>query len=244
MRIAAVGDLHCVASAQGAFEPLFAAMSRAADALVLTGDLTDFGLPEEAQVLARELRAASPAPVLAVLGNHDFESGSADKVRAILEEAGVIVLDGGIHAIGDVGFAGVKGLGGGFGQRALQPWGEEVMKRLVHETVAEALKLETALARLRTPTRVAVLHYAPVRETVEGEPLEIFPFLGSSRLEEPINRFQVFAAFHGHAHHGKPEGRTSAGIPVYNVSIPLLKRSDPEKPPYRIVEIPAGDDEA
>jgi Icc-related predicted phosphoesterase len=236
MRIAAVGDLHCVASAQGAFEPLFAAMSRAADALVLTGDLTDFGLPEEAQVLARELRAASPTPVLAVLGNHDFESGSADKVRAILEEAGVIVLDGGIHAIGDVGFAGVKGLGGGFGQRALQPWGEEVMKRLVHETVAEALKLETALARLRTPTRVAVLHYAPVRETVEGEPLEIFPFLGSSRLEEPLVRYSVAVAVHGHAHHGSPEGRIQSGAPVYNVCYPLLRAVSPEQP-FRVIDL-------
>jgi Icc-related predicted phosphoesterase len=236
MRIAAVGDLHCVASAQGAFEPLFAAMSRAADALVLTGDLTDFGLPEEAQVLARELRAASPTPVLAVLGNHDFESGSADKVRAILEEAGVIVLDGGIHVIGDVGFAGVKGLGGGFGQRALQPWGEEVMKRLVHETVAEALKLETALARLRTPTRVAVLHYAPVRETVEGEPLEIFPFLGSSRLEEPLVRYSVAVAVHGHAHHGSPEGRIQSGAPVYNVCYPLLRAVSPEQP-FRVIDL-------
>ena len=236
MRIAAVGDLHCVASAQGAFEPLFAAMSRAADALVLTGDLTDFGLPEEAQVLARELRAASPTPVLAVLGNHDFESGSADKVRAILEEAGVIVLDGGIHVIGDVGFAGVKGLGGGFGQRALQPWGEEVMKRLVHETVAEALKLETALARLRTPTRVAVLHYAPVRETVEGEPLEIFPFLGSSRLEEPLVRYSVAVAVHGHAHHGSSEGRIQSGAPVYNVCYPLLRAVSPEQP-FRVIDL-------
>jgi Icc-related predicted phosphoesterase len=135
-----------------------------------------------------------------------------------------------------VGFAGVKGLGGGFGQRALQPWGEEVMKRLVHETVAEALKLETALARLRTPTRVAVLHYAPVRETVEGEPLEIFPFLGSSRLEEPLVRYSVAVAVHGHAHHGSPEGRIQSGAPVYNVCYPLLRAVSPEQP-FRVIDL-------
>jgi Icc-related predicted phosphoesterase len=236
MRIAAVGDIHCTATSQGALEPLFAAMSRAADALVLAGDLTDFGLPEEAQVLARELRAASPAPVIAVLGNHDYESGSPDKVRAILEEAGVQILDGGSHVIGDVGFAGVKGLGGGFGERALQPWGEEVMKRLVHEALAEALKLESALARLRTPVRVAVLHYAPVRDTVEGEPAEIFPFLGSSRLEEPLVRYSVTVAIHGHAHRGRVEGRIRTGAPVYNVCLPLLRAASPAEP-FRVIDL-------
>jgi len=236
MRIAAVGDLHCGVGAQGTFEPLFAAMSRAADALVLAGDLTDLGLPEEAQTLARELRTATPTPVLAVLGNHDFESGAADKVRMILEEAGVIVLDGTSHVVGDVGFAGVKGLGGGVGQRALQPWGEDIMKRLVHEAVAEALKLETALARLRTPIRVAVLHYAPVRETVEGEPPEIFPFLGSSRLEEPLVRYSVAVTVHGHAHHGAPEGKIQSGAPVYNVCYPLLRAASPEQP-FRLIDL-------
>jgi Icc-related predicted phosphoesterase len=244
MRIAAVGDLHCTAASQGTLEALFAAMSRAADAVVLAGDLTDLGLPEEAQVLARELRAASPVPVIAVLGNHDYESGSPDKVRAILEEAGVQVLDGGSHVIGDVGFAGVKGLGGGFGERALQPWGEEVMKRLVHEALAEALKLESALARLRTAVRVAVLHYSPIRETVEGEPPEIFPFLGSSRLEEPLVRYSVTVAVHGHAHHGRLEGRTRSGAPVYNVCLALLRATSPTEP-FRLIdlaEVPASQD--
>ena len=213
MRIAAVGDLHCGVGSAGALEPLFGAMSRAADVLVLCGDLTDYGLPDEAQVLARELRAASSAPVIAVLGNHDYESGSVDEVRGILEGAGVQLLDGGSHVVGGVGFAGVKGLGGGFGERALQPWGEEVMKRLVHESVGEALKLESALARLRTPVRVAVLHYSPIRDTVEGEPPEIFPFLGSSRLEEPLVRYSITLALHGHAHRGSLEGRTRTGAP-------------------------------
>jgi len=237
MRIAAVGDLHCTTTSQGALEPLFTAMSRAADVVVLAGDLTDYGLPDEAQVLARELRAASPAPVIAVLGNHDYESGAVDQVRSILEGAGVKILDGGTHEVGGVGFAGAKGLGGGFGERALQPWGEEVMKRLVHESLAEALKLESALARLRTPVRVAVLHYSPIRETVEGEPLEIFPFLGSSRLEEPLVRYSVTLAVHGHAHHGRPEGRTRSGAPVYNVCLSLLRATSPGEPPFRLIDL-------
>jgi Icc-related predicted phosphoesterase len=131
----------------------------------------------------------------------------------------------------------VKGFGGGFGPRALGPWGEDTFKRFVHEAVEEALKLEAALARLRTRSRVAVLHYAPIRETVEGEPLEIYPFLGSSRLEEPINRYDVSAVVHGHAHRGQPEGRTATGVPVYNVSLPLMKTLTPERP-FKLLELP------
>jgi Icc-related predicted phosphoesterase len=103
--------------------------------------------------------------------------------------------------------------------------------------VDEALKLESALARLQTEQRVVLLHYSPIKSTVEGEPPEIFPFLGSSRLEEPLNRYPVTAVFHGHAHHGSPEGRTSSNIPVYNVAMPLLKRTFPDQPPFRLVEI-------
>lgn len=243
MRIAAVGDVHCTTASKGVLEPLFTAMSRDADVIVLAGDLTDTGTPDEATVLVSELRAASSTPILAVLGNHDFEMGAQDQVRAILEGANVKVLDGTSAEIAGVGFAGVKGLGGGFGARALQPWGEDIMKRFVHETVAEALKLESALARLRTPVRVAVLHYAPIRETVEGEPWEIFAFLGSSRLEEPLDRYSVAVTVHGHAHHGSLEGRTRGGSPVYNVCLPLLRAAAPADPPFRLIdlgEIPAA----
>jgi Icc-related predicted phosphoesterase len=132
----------------------------------------------------------------------------------------------------------VKGLGGGFGERALQPWGEDVMKRFVREAVEEALKLESALARLHTSRRVAILHYSPIQATVEGEPLELYPFLGSSRLEEPLNRYPVDVIFHGHAHRGQPEGRTRSGVPVYNVCLPLLRDLHPDRPPIRIVEVP------
>ncbi len=237
MRLAAVGDIHCKKASQGAFEPLFAAMAAAADVLVLCGDLTDYGLPEEARVLAKELDAAKGAPIVAVLGNHDYESGEPDKVKAILGDAGVTVLDGEACEINGVGFAGAKGLGGGFGDRALQPWGEDLIKQFVRETVDESLKLESALAKLRTDRRVAVLHYSPIRETVEGEPAEIFPFLGSSRLEEPLLRYPVTVVLHGHAHHGRPEGRTRGQSPVYNVCLPLLLKASPGRPPFRLVDL-------
>src|SRR5262245_39627225 len=238
MRLAAVGDLHCSKTSQGALQPLFSAMAAAADVIVLCGDLTDYGLPDEARVLVRELAPARSVPVVAVLGNHDFESGEVDQVKAVLGEAGVHVLDGEAWEHEDVGFAGVKGLGGGFGERALQPWGEAIMKQFVREAVDEALKLESALARLRTATRVAMLHYAPVADTVEGEPPEIYPFLGSSRLEEPLLRYPVSAVFHGHAHRGRTEGRTRGDVPVYNVCLPLLRETDPARP-FRVIELAA-----
>src|SRR5207302_4127335 len=120
------------------------------------------------------------------------------------------------------------------------PWGEDIIKKFVHEALDEALKLESALARLRTDHLIAVLHYAPIQATVEGEPREIFPFLGCSRLEEPLNSFPVTAVFHGHAHHGQPEGRTQGNVPVYNVAHSLLRRSFPDRPPFRLVEFPAA----
>ena len=238
MRVGAVGDLHCGKASQGAFQSLFAAASGAADVLLLCGDLTDYGLPDEARVLARELATGLRIPAVAVLGNHDYESGQQAEVAQILRDGGVTILDGDGCEVGELGIAGVKGLGGGFGERALQPWGEEVFKRFVREAVDEALKLESALARLRTPRRIAMLHYSPIQETVEGEALEVYPFLGSSRLEEPLNRYPVDLVFHGHAHHGRPQGRTRGGVPVYNVCLPLLRALDPERPPFRVIELP------
>lgn len=242
LRVAAIGDIHASRHSQGAFQPLFTQITGSADVLVLCGDFTDYGLPDEARILARELTAGIKIPVIAVLGNHDYESGKQHEIRQILVDAGVAVLDGEATEIEGVGFAGVKGFAGGFGRGALGPWGEHVIKQFVQEAVDEALKLEVALARLRTHRRVAILHYAPIRGTVEGEPPEIFPYLGSSRLEEPINRYRVSAVFHGHAHRGMPEGRTSAGIPVYNVAMPLLARINPDRPPYLIVELPLSDE--
>ncbi|HEY3067701.1 MAG TPA: metallophosphoesterase [Methylomirabilota bacterium] len=236
VRVAAVADLHCSKAFQGTLQPLFARMAELADVLLLCGDLTDYGLPDEARVLARELNA-SKVPVVAVLGNHDFESGKQDEVKQILVDSGVQVLDGDACEVHGIGFAGVKGFAGGFGPRALGPWGEETIKLFVHEAVNEALKLEAALARLRTPQRIAVLHYSPIEDTVKGEPFTIYPFLGSSRLEEPLNRYPVTAVFHGHAHHGSLEGRTKGDVPVYNVALPLLRSAAPDQPPVRIIEI-------
>jgi len=237
VRLAAMSDIHVSKSAQGAFATVFGQASERADILVLCGDLTDYGLPEEARVLAREVATSLRVPCVAVLGNHDFEAGKADEIRHILGEAGITVLDGDSCEFHGVGFAGVKGFCGGFGRGALGPWGEDIIKSFVHEAVNEAFKLESALARLRSPHRVALLHYSPVRATVEGEPLEIFPYLGSSRLEEPLARYPVTAVIHGHAHNGSLEGRTASGTPVYNVAMPLLKKCWPEQPPFRVIEV-------
>ena len=225
-------------NSQGMLQPLFAQIGANADVLLICGDFTDYGLPEEARILARDLTAALKIPVIAVLGNHDYESGHEGEIRQILADAGVAVLDGEATEVHGVGFAGVKGFCGGFGRGALGPWGEQATKHFVQAAVDESLKLEAALARLRTPQRVALLHYSPIRATVEGEPPEIYPYLGSSRLEEPINRYRVTAVFHGHAHRGAPEGRTATGVPVYNVAMPLLTRLDPAHPPVKIVEMP------
>jgi Icc-related predicted phosphoesterase len=240
VRVAAVGDLHVPRGGHAGLQPMLAAAAAAADVLVLCGDITDYGLPEEAKLVAVALQQTVKIPVVAVLGNHDFESGHEDEVSKILVDVGVMLLDGDAQEVESVGFAGVKGFAGGFGPRALAPWGEPSIKNFVHEAVNEALKLESALARLRTPQRVAVLHYAPILGTVSGEPPEIYPFLGSSRLEDPLNRYPVTAVFHGHAHRGSLEGRTREGAPVYNVAMPLLVQSFPGQPPIRIIELPAA----
>lgn len=238
VRIAAMSDVHYGKASAGALTSVFREAAEQADVLVLCGDLTDFGLPEEVRLLAKDLTTAVNIPIVAVLGNHDFESGMQEELARILSESGVHMLDGDSVEVHGIGFAGIRGFCGGFGRGALGAWGEKIIKDFVHETVQESLKLESALARLRTEQKVAIIHYAPIRETVEGEPLEIYPFLGSSRMEEPLARYQVTAVFHGHAHKGKPEGTTNAGIPVYNVALPLLKEAYPDRPPFRILEVP------
>lgn len=245
IRFAAVGDIHVTKASAGSLRAFFAQASEAADVLLLCGDLTDYGTAEEAQVLAEELAAVS-VPIVAVLGNHDYESGIQQTVREILMHGGVRVLDGEAVEIDGVGIAGAKGFAGGFGRGSLGAWGEPAIKLFVKEAQNEAMKLESALAKLRTPRRIALLHYAPVAATIQGEPVEIFPFLGSSRLEEPLLRYPVDAIFHGHAHRGTPEGRTVSGVPVYNVAKPLLQRTRPNQPPFRVVELPraAPEDEA
>jgi Icc-related predicted phosphoesterase len=238
IKVAAVGDLHCTKMSAGQLRPLFAKAAEMADMLLLCGDLTDFGLAEEARVLAEELTVARKMPVVAVLGNHDYESGTPDDVKTILCDAGVQILDGDAVEIEGIGIAGVKGFAGGYGRHALGPWGEGAIKSFVNEALQEALKLESALAKLRTERRVALLHYSPILGTVQGEPPEIFAYLGTSRLEDPLVHYPVDVVFHGHAHRGSPEGKTVNNIPVYNVAKPLLQRSNPDLPPFRIVQFP------
>jgi len=236
-----LGDIHL---GGGGLEPplqmLLSQVSAHADILALCGDLTDRGDPEEARQMAKALGSVT-VPIVAVLGNHDYECGKVSEVTRILCDAGVRVLDGDAHEVLGVGFAGAKGFAGGFGRGALGPWGEPLIKQFVREAVDEALKLETALSRLRTTRKVALLHYAPIAATVEGEPREIYPYLGSSRLEEPLGRYPVDVVFHGHAHHGAPQGRTMGDVPVYNVSMMLLQRTYPDRPAFRVVELQVGD---
>lgn len=234
LRIAAVGDIHVREDADdGRLRDLFAEVSRDADVLVLAGDLTDTGTVPQATRLAESMRQLA-IPAIAVLGNHDYECGKVDEVRTILAQGGLKLLEGSHVEIGGVGFVGVKGFGGGFGRRMLGSFGEPAIKSFVAEAVDEALRLENAMRQVKTPKSVVVLHYAPVQETVEGEPPEIFPFLGSSRLGETIDRFDVDVVVHGHAHRGTFEGRTPKGTPVYNVAAHIEK---PTGKPYALIDL-------
>jgi Icc-related predicted phosphoesterase len=236
LRVAAVGDLHVHQNSTDSLQDLFDKISQKADVLALCGDLTQLGLPAEARRLANDLRACR-VPVVAVLGNHDYQSGHAEEVKKILRTAKVVVLEEtDTFELNGVGFAGAKGFGGGFDKHMLTPFGEEPIKHFVGEAVNESLRLEVALNGLQTEKVVVVLHYSPIAATVKGEPLEIYPFLGSSRLAETIDHFDVNVVFHGHAHHGTYEGRTTKGVPVYNCCLQLVRNLNPEEP-YALVEV-------
>ncbi len=239
LKIAAMGDLHVRAQEHHATEyrDVFAELSEKADVLLLCGDLTDTGLPEEAERLADNLSAAA-IPVFAVLGNHDYHSGNPSEIKKILGAANVFFLDDEPRELQGIGFAGTKGFGGGFGNHVIAAHGEEATKQFVEESLEEVLRLENSIRKLSTRHMVIALHYAPISQTVKGESPEIFPFLGSSRLAEVIERFDVDAVFHGHAHHGTYKGATAGGIPVYNCAIELVRKH--EHKPYVLIEIPAG----
>jgi Icc-related predicted phosphoesterase len=235
-RIAAVGDIHCREGMKGKIRPLFEHIEREAEVLVLCGDLTDRGTVSEAEILAAELQHLR-IPVVGVLGNHDYESGHGEEVQRILTQADVAILDGDTWELDDdLGFAGAKGFAGGFGDHVLQGWGEGPIKNFVMAALDEELKLEGALAKLRTSRRIAILHYSPMRGTVVGEPPEIYAFLGTSRLQVPINRFHATAVFHGHAHRGTHSDQTDRNVPVFNCALPLLRRMDPPRN-YAVVEV-------
>ena len=233
--VAAIGDLHVTEQSNAPYREMFAEISRVADVLVLCGDLTNFGKTTEAEILAEDIRT-SAIPVLGVLGNHDYECGQPEVVASILQEAGMTVLDEQAVEINGVGFAGVKGFMGGYGRGELAPFGEPIAKAFVDEVLNEARKLENGLRTLRTDRSMAVLHYSPIVETLEGEPLEIFQYLGSARLADAIDRFDhVKAVVHGHAHHGTYEGRTMRGIPVYNVAQFVVRQEFGR--PYALLEV-------
>jgi Icc-related predicted phosphoesterase len=221
VRIAAVGDVHFDETKAVELRALFSEIHREADVLVLCGDLTTHGKPDQIRAFAAEL-AAVQIPIVGVLGNHDYESGAHDEAMRILCDAGAKMLDGTTAIVHGVGFAGTKGFAGGFGRGALGPFGEQLIKDFVNAALDEARKIENALRSLTTETKVVVLHYAPIVDTIVGEPEPIYPFLGSSRMLEPIETLGATVVFHGHAHHGTREGKTPAGIPVYNVAQHLL----------------------
>lgn len=239
IRLAAVGDIHVRETDHGKWTHFFETVSKEADVLLICGDLTDTGDETEAEVLAAELKSCS-IPVVAVLGNHDYEKGRYKLIRQAVMAAGVHVLDGESVHVAGLGFAGVKGFGSGFDNYMLSYFGESEMKHFVQTAVDEALLLDRALARLDAShhgsPKIAVMHYAPISATVQGEPEPIFPFLGSSRLAEPLGRRNVTMAFHGHAHAGTLQGHTIDGVPVYNVARPLLLREGFEHGFY-VVEV-------
>ena len=233
MKIAAVADLHFSPQSYERMRDQLGRVREEADLLVLAGDLTNFGRPEEMESLMHAL-VRLRLPIVAVLGNHDYESGQPAELMSIMTAEGIKVLDGTAYERDGVGFAGTKGFPGGFGRGALTAFGEPEVKAFVQAGIDEALKLERAMSQLRTPKRVVVLHYAPIGDTVKGEPPEIYPYLGSSRLAEVVDRHGADLVLHGHAHCGTAEGKTTAGCPVYNVALGILQGNGK---PYRVFEV-------
>jgi uncharacterized protein len=233
LRVAVLADLHVGQVQRHPYRELFTEIAQNADVLALCGDLTNTGSAKEAEVLAEDL-AGCAIPVVGVLGNHDYECDCVEQVREVLQQAGLKLLDGQSIEIQDVSFIGAKGFAGGYGRYMLTSFGETATKAFVTESVQEALKLENALRTAHSKRALVILHYAPIVETVQGEPPEIMCFLGSSRLAEAIDRFPATAIVHGHAHHGTFEGRTPGGIPVYNCAFGIPK---PGGRPYHLLEI-------
>jgi Icc-related predicted phosphoesterase len=228
MRVAATADLHFSASSYSVIQDQFVKVRDEADLLVLAGDLTNYGQPAEMETLLNAL-VRLRLPTVAVLGNHDYESSREVELQKMMSTAGIKVLDGTGYERDGVGFAGTKGFVGGFGRGVLTAFGEKEIKVFVQAAIDETMKLERALSQLRTPKRVVVLHYSPIAATVTGENPEIFPFLGTSRLAEIVDRHGADFVVHGHAHRGQLEGKTPGGIPVHNVAITLLQSQDPPK---------------
>lgn len=235
MRVAATADLHFTPQSYAKLKDQFERVRDEADVLLLAGDLTNYGQPGEMEPLLNVL-VRLRVPTIVVLGNHDYESGKEEELCRMIVSAGIKLLDGTAYERDGVGFAGTKGFVGGFGRGMLTAFGEREIKQFVQVSIDEALKLERAMAQLRTQKRVVVLHYSPIQETVQGEAPEIFPFMGTSRLAEVVDRHGADLVVHGHAHHGKLDGRTPAGTPVHNVAISLLQSQKPSSV-YRVFDL-------
>lgn len=237
LRIAATGDIHCRDSNRDAIVSSFAALGEDVDIVLVAGDLTSHGRLDEAEILC-EATAATAAPVYAVLGNHDWHNDEAEAILARLGEGGVTMLDRStaVCQIGEVevGIVGVKGFVGGFAPRHLPDFGEPSLRAVYAEATAEVEALDEGLREVATcPVRIVLLHYAPIEATLEGEPREIWVFLGSDRLAAPILEHGPDLVLHGHAHAGSPDG-TIGETPVHNVSQPVLGRD------FRIFELDAS----
>ncbi len=228
IRVAAVGDVHVGVDSAGLLRPHWRELAERADLFLLAGDLTRHGEPDEAGVLADQLRDLG-LPVIAVLGNHDYHGDKERLVRGVLEDAGVTVLEGEATVVAvdgtRVGVAGSKGFGGGFVGACASDFGEPEMKAFVRHTKAAADRLQRVLTALDADVRIALLHYSPVQDTLEGERPEIFPFLGSYLLAEAIDRAGADLALHGHAHAGSEKGVTPGGIQVRNVAQPVIQHA-------------------
>jgi Icc-related predicted phosphoesterase len=235
MRIAATADIHFSPQSYDRIREPLSHVRDEADVLVIAGDLTNYGKPDEMHSLLNAL-VRLRIPIIAVLGNHDYESCQEQELMKMMTTEGIKVLDGSSYERDGVGFAGTKGFIGGFGRGVLTAFGEREVKAFVQASIDETMKLERALSMLRTEKTVIVTHYAPVSETVRGEPVEIWPYLGSSRLAEVIDRHGAALAVHGHAHHGQLDGKTTAGVPVHNVALSLLLSQQTPRP-YRVFDI-------
>jgi len=235
MKIAAIADLHFSPQTYDRIREPMQRVRDEAEVLVIAGDLTNYGKPEEMESLLNAL-VRLRIPIVAVLGNHDYESGKQEELIKMMTTEGIKVLDGTGYERDGVGFAGTKGFLGGFGRGMLTAFGEPEVKQFVQASLDETMKLERALMQLRTEKRVVVVHYAPICETVRGEPEQIYPYLGSSRLGEVIDRHGAHLVLHGHAHHGTPDGKTIAGVPVHNVGLAVNQARDAAQV-YRVFEV-------
>ncbi len=234
IRVAAIADIHYTKTSKGKLSSIFVEISATADILLLCGDLTDLGMASEGQVLIEDLRQYLTIPVIAVFGNHDFESNAENKLKKAFQENGMELLDGNSFHFGGINFVGVKGFAGGFGKHMLQSWGEITIKNFVKEAEREAEKLSQVLRQTSGPI-IVLLHYSPIRDTLVGEHPEIFTYLGCSKLEDVLTP-NVIAVFHGHAHNGTLSGKTKKGIPVFNVSAQLLEKHRVDNKIYRLLE--------